>query len=117
MNTKRRTLTHYSDFSVVSRVQRTGIVLLYLITSSENARSLFPWVLAPETYTPIILYASYISRLKKLGPHFILTFLNTRKLRPSVYSFNSWLNKEGDYDPELVDLVIEAGKRYEHEDI
>ena len=114
MNTK---LTHYSDFSVVSHIQRTGLVLLRLITSPEHARSLFPWLLVPETYTPIILYASYISRGKKLGPHFILTFLNTRKLRPSVYSFNSWLKQEGDCDPELVDLVIEAGKRYEHEDI
>ena len=114
MNTK---LTHYSDFSVVSHIQRSGIVLLYLIISPEHARSLFPWILAPETSTPFILYASYISRGKKLSSHFILTFLNTRKLRPSVYSFNSWLKQEGDCDPELVDLVIDAGKRYEHEDI
>lgn len=113
----RGVLTHYSGFSVVIHKQRNGIFLLYLITSPHNAKFLFPWILAPKEYTPIILYASYISRLKKLGPHFILTFLNTRKVRPSVYSFNSWLNMEGDFDPVLIDLIKEAGKRYEHEDI
>jgi hypothetical protein len=116
MNTK---LTHYSDFSVVSNIQSTGLVSLYLITSLEHTRFLFPWILAPKTRTTttIILYASYISRGKKLGQHLILTFLNTRKLRPSVYIFNSWLKQEGDCDPELINLIIEAGKRYEHEDI
>jgi len=116
MNTK---LTHYPDFSVVSNIQSTGLVSLYLITSLEHTRFLFPWILAPKvnTPTPIILYAYYISRGKKLGPHFILTFLNTRKIRPSVYILNSWLKQEGDCDPELIDLIIEAGKRYEHEDI
>ena len=117
MNTK---LTHYPDFSVVSHIQSTGLVLLYLITSLEHARSLFPWIQAPlkiRTTTTIILYASYISRGKKLGQHLILTFLNTRKLKPSVYSFNSWLKQEGDCDPELIGLIIEAGKRYGHEDI
>jgi hypothetical protein len=109
-------LTHYPDFSVVSHIQSTGLVLLYLIISLEHARSLFPWILAPKTRTTttIILYASYISRGKKLGQHLILTFLNTRKLKSSVYSFNSWLKQEGDCDPELIDLIIEAGKRYEH---
>jgi hypothetical protein len=115
MNTK---LTHYSDFSVVSNIQSTGLVSLYLITSLEHTRSLFPWILAPKTgTTTIILFASYISRGKKLGQHFILTFLNTRKIRPSVYIFNSWLKQEGDCDPELINLIIEAGKRYEHENI
>ena len=114
MNTK---LTHYPDFSVVSYMKKSGLVLLYLITSLEHARFLFPWVSAPGTHTPIILYTSYISRGKKLGPHFILTFLNTQKLRPSVFNFDSysWLKLECNYDPLLIALIIEAGKRYEHE--